>query len=143
MGKRKMLGTLAVAITIVVLIIVAALLRIDNWSRDFAENSAAIEADYPDPVAMLDSRLQRWVADKSRWDIQSKTESDGTIEYKITRTTALFRFVDDIEVKLVPDDSGTNTRMHASSQSRVGKGDLGQNPRNLAELVNGLRVPHE
>tara|TARA_R110002073_G_scaffold41466_10_gene117114 strand:- start:24997 stop:25446 length:450 start_codon:yes stop_codon:yes gene_type:complete len=142
-GKRKMLGTLAVAITIVLVIIVAGLMRIDNWSRDFTENSAAIDADFPDSVVLLDSRLQRWVAATPRWEVHSKTESDGAIEYKITRTTPLFRFVDDIHVKLVPDDGGEGTRMNASSQSRVGKGDLGQNPRNLAQLLEGLRTPDD
>ncbi|GAA5504895.1 DUF1499 domain-containing protein [Novipirellula caenicola] len=138
-----MLVTLAVTITIVLIIIVAALLRIDNWSRDFTENSAAVEADFADPVSTIDSRLQQWIADQSRWDIQSKTESDGTIEYEITRTTPVFRFVDDIEIRLVLGDDGTNTRITATSQSRVGKGDLGQNPRNLSELLKALQMPSE
>ncbi|WP_442511244.1 DUF1499 domain-containing protein [Novipirellula sp. SH528] len=134
-----MSGFLAVAITIVLLVIVAALLRIDNWSRDFTENSASTEERFPDSVGVIDSKLQRWVAETSRWKVESKTESAGTIEYKITRTTPLFRFVDDIDVKLSSDEAGIGTQLHAKSQSRVGKGDLGQNPRNLKALVEGIR----
>ncbi|MFK8111816.1 MAG: DUF1499 domain-containing protein [Rubripirellula sp.] len=38
----------------------------------------------------------------------------------------------------MPDGSGA-TRVEAQSQSRVGKGDLGQNPRNLKEIMSELR----
>ncbi len=134
-----MSGFLAVAITIVLLVIVAALLRIDNWSRDFTENSASTDERFSDSVDVIDAKLQRWVAETSRWNVESKMESTGTIEYKITRTTPLFRFVDDIDVKLSPDQTGSGTQLQANSQSRVGKGDLGQNPRNLKALVDGIR----
>ena len=134
-----MSGFLLVTITIVVLVIVAALLRIDNWSRDFTENSASTEERFSDSVNVIDSKLERWVTQTSRWNVESKSESAGTIQYKITRATPLFRFVDDIDVKLAPDLDGSGTQLHANSQSRVGKGDLGQNPRNLKALVEGIR----
>jgi uncharacterized protein (DUF1499 family) len=44
--------------------------------------------------------------------------------------------VDDVHVRLIAD--GVNTRVEAKSQSRVGVGDLGQNPRNLRQLTNAL-----
>ena len=47
------------------------------------------------------------------------------------------RFTDDIVVVLRTE--GDLTRVQAQSQSRVGKGDLGQNPRNLKELVGYLK----
>jgi uncharacterized protein (DUF1499 family) len=55
---------------------------------------------------------------------------------KLTRTTPVMRFTDDIDVVLRAE--GNSTRVQAESQSRVGKGDLGQNPRNLKELVGYL-----
>ena len=44
-------------------------------------------------------------------------------------------FYDDITV-ILRSERGNSVK--ATSQSRVGKGDLGQNPRNLKELVNFL-----
>ena len=54
----------------------------------------------------------------------------------LIRVTPIMRFTDDITVILRNEKEGT--RVKATSQSRVGKGDLGQNPRNLKELVNFL-----
>jgi uncharacterized protein (DUF1499 family) len=61
-----------------------------------------------------------------------------------TRRTRLFRFVDDIYLLLLP--AHDSTVVFARSASRVGRGDLGQNRRNLGELwaameqrVNGPR----
>jgi uncharacterized protein (DUF1499 family) len=53
-----------------------------------------------------------------------------------TRTTRIFRFVDDISVLLEPAVGGT--AVAARSGSRIGRGDLGQNRRNLAELWEAL-----
>jgi uncharacterized protein (DUF1499 family) len=54
----------------------------------------------------------------------------------VTRRTRVFRFVDDITIQLTEEAGGT--RVDAESKSRFGKGDLGQNPRNLRELRKGL-----
>lgn len=52
------------------------------------------------------------------------------------RTTKLIRFKDDIGVTVTP--SGEGSKLEAESKSRVGKGDLGQNPKNLEELLDAL-----
>lgn len=52
------------------------------------------------------------------------------------RTTRVFRFVDDISILLEAAAGGTT--VSARSASRVGRGDLGQNRRNLAELWRAL-----
>jgi len=54
----------------------------------------------------------------------------------LTRRTRIFRFVDDIHVIAEPTPQGT--RLLLRSASRVGKGDLGQNARNLQELITAL-----
>lgn len=61
-----------------------------------------------------------------------------------TRRTRLFRFVDDVYLLLLP--AHDSTVVFARSASRVGRGDMGQNRRNLGELweamgkrVNGKR----
>ena len=54
----------------------------------------------------------------------------------MTRRTRVFRFIDDITIEFHETTSGV--RVEAESRSRVGKGDLGQNPRNLIELSKAL-----
>ncbi|MDX2192769.1 MAG: DUF1499 domain-containing protein [Gemmatimonadales bacterium] len=53
-----------------------------------------------------------------------------------TRTTRIFRFVDDVYILVEAD--GRGTRLRVRSASRLGEGDLGQNARNIAELFAAL-----
>jgi uncharacterized protein (DUF1499 family) len=53
-----------------------------------------------------------------------------------TRRTRLFRFVDDVYLLLLP--AHDSTVVFARSASRVGRGDLGQNRRNLGELWEAM-----
>lgn len=80
------------------------------------------------PVAEARARLLEGVKDLPRWRI---VDSSGPVVW-LTRTTRVFRFVDDIHLLL--EARGDSVAVHARSASRVGKGDLGQNRRNLAEL---------
>lgn len=56
----------------------------------------------------------------------------------LTRRTRIFRFVDDIHV--VAEATPEGTRLLLRSASRVGKDDLGQNARNLQELITALEA---
>ena len=82
----------------------------------------------PMPLTQAAAHLTATVKRLSRWKILGT--SDSVIW--ATRSTRLFRFTDDIVILLVP--LGDSTRVEARSSSRLGKGDLGQNRRNLAEL---------
>ncbi|MDV6031833.1 MAG: DUF1499 domain-containing protein [Phycisphaera sp. RhM] len=110
-------------------------------------------------------RIRQWTETNSKWDWVSEEQvgsdpagsdpagSDPAggdpaggdrRRIQLTRTTPLLKFVDDIEVELTARPAGQeSTRqsviVNATSQSRVGKGDLGQNPRNLIELTTALR----
>ncbi len=55
---------------------------------------------------------------------------------RAVRTTPLFRFRDDVTVRVHADGDGT--RAEVTSASRIGKGDLGQNPRNIKELLRAV-----
>jgi uncharacterized protein (DUF1499 family) len=70
-----------------------------------------------------------------RWRIESQDESSGII--RATRRTRLFRFVDDVTIRV--ETLADGARVHARSQSRVGKGDLGQNRRNLLEFFAAVK----
>ena len=76
--------------------------------------------------------VARAIAGIRGWRVIGRRE--GVIQ--ATRTTRLFRFVDDVSILLEPAVGGT--AVSARSASRVGRGDLGQNRRNLAELWRAL-----
>lgn len=124
---------------------------IDDWSRDWTTNDARLAIGNPDPrlhpieisgeVEHVVSMIESWVGRQPTWQIVSDSAGDPR-RLHLTRRTSLFRFVDDIHVAITlleSDSAGSpRCRVDAESQSRVGKGDLGQNPRNLIELRKGI-----
>ncbi|TWU44625.1 hypothetical protein Poly51_60570 [Rubripirellula tenax] len=92
------------------------------------------------PTSVADKIVQ-WTEHESGWALVSREPDDNgaVIALHLTRTTRIFRFVDDIRVQIVADPGGRSCRVDAESQSRVGKGDLGQNARNLRALVTAIR----
>lgn len=136
---------------------------IDNWGRDFTENYATTDENASDPAlrpvtsdlapSVLTEQMTSWVAKQSRWKLESSsTDADGRVKLHLIRTTLIWRFKDDIHVTISPrpsavddsrpsavDDSQGGSIVTAESQSRIGKGDLGQNPRNLRELLGVIR----
>ena len=79
-------------------------------------------------------KVQDWAAKEPLWAVdQTSADADG-VQVQLVRRTPVFRFADDISLHIKSVDSGVV--IEASSQSRIGKGDLGQNPRNLVELEN-------
>ena len=121
--------------------------RIDDWSRDWSTNHAEITVDsedqalrsptFPESPEVVAKRIRNWVDAQLLWTLQSEARDENVLTLHLVRRTRLFRFADDIHVHLEP--VGEATRLTAESQSRLGKGDLGQNPRNLTELLRGLR----
>ncbi len=120
--------------------------RIDNWKRDLTTNHARLSDDASDerlrpplvkgtPTEVAD-RIARWIGQQGRWKLVRQQRIKQGVDMNLTRTTSIMRFTDDVDVYLRAE--GDSTRVQAQSQSRVGKGDLGQNPRNLKELVGNL-----
>ena len=96
------------------------------------QNSARTVRTYPlAPAAVLDAVL-RAVEGLPRWSISSR----GRDEAKAIRATRLLRFKDDVTVRVGPHETGT--RAEFTSASWIGKGDLGQNPRNLQQLLQAI-----
>lgn len=155
-ATKKRTFVLWFLVIVVVLVLVSlgrTALLVDDWGRDLTTNVATLMPAQADrdlrPLTMPGSvdegvaLIEQWAASMSAWDLvgveRQSVPGDGTAEASIqlTRTTGLMRYVDDIEVSLRPEAGAT--LLTATSRSRVGKGDLGQNPRNLKELVRGLR----
>lgn len=124
---------------------------IDDWRRDFTTNTAVTDpqASDPDlrplvaevPLERLAAALRQWTAAAPRWSlVAAEGDADTDVQrIHLIRQTRLLRFTDDIHVVLTHDRDSAQSTLTAHSQSRVGKGDLGQNPRNLKELIRGVR----
>ncbi len=67
-----------------------------------------------------------------RWKIVGEARAEGLIQAE--RHTRLFKFVDDVRIQITQTDDWKVT-LNLSSQSRVGKGDFGQNARNIREFL--------
>jgi uncharacterized protein (DUF1499 family) len=67
------------------------------------------------------------------WRIVSQDPKTGII--RAERKTRLLRFIDDVEIQIVTNGE---TEVHVRSQSRIGKGDFGQNKRNVREFLMAL-----
>ncbi|QDS96473.1 hypothetical protein FF011L_52840 [Roseimaritima multifibrata] len=121
-----------------------------DWSRDFTENRASTdpESDTPDlrplrtpeSVEKVAEKIEQWVTEQPNWELQSVDATAAITKMHLTRRSRLFRFVDDVHVTIQRPNDRERTEVSAVSQSRVGKGDLGQNPRNLKKLLGDLRA---
>jgi uncharacterized protein (DUF1499 family) len=69
-----------------------------------------------------------------RWSVVSYDEGTGHI--RAEATTRMLRFVDDVTIRIEPD--GDRFTVHVRSASRVGKGDFGQNARNIRAFLSEL-----
>ena len=87
---------------------------------------------YPAAPADVRGRIISAVLTLPRWQVR---DTSGTVLW-VTRTTRLFRFVDDLYILVEPRDSGSAVLVR--SASRIGQSDLGQNRRNIIELWAAL-----
>jgi uncharacterized protein (DUF1499 family) len=144
--KRKNLAVRLVLIGIAfALFVLFALL--EDWKRDLTTNYAQLDENASDPslrpmvftmsAEEVASRVTQWAETMPRWELQSREQTADHLQLHFTRRTRVLRFTDDVYVQLSERDG--ETRLDAESRSRFGKGDLGQNPRNLRELTNALR----
>jgi uncharacterized protein (DUF1499 family) len=105
-------------------------------TSDTAADSRLRTPTLPGSATDLRGRVLTALLTLPRWQIQ---DTSGAVIWA-TRATRLFRFTDDIY--LLIESRPTGSAILARSASRVGKGDLGQNRRNLAEIWAALaRLP--
>jgi len=147
--SKKMVLTAAM---IMLAIVGIAALQIDDWSRDLSTNRASTSSvaqnpllrplDLPTPPAKVHEQLLLLVDRLPDWSLleathQETSKQNASFVLALTRTSKIFHFVDDVHVSLLATPTGT--RVELTSQSRIGKGDLGQNPRNIEQLMQALR----
>ena len=98
------------------------------------QNSARAVRAYPVAPAPLLAAIGRAVEKLPRWTLEASEAG----EVRAVRTTRLLRFKDDVTARVSPAPEGA--RVELTSASRLGKGDLGQNPRNLEELLRAIET---
>jgi uncharacterized protein (DUF1499 family) len=107
-----------------------------NWAdTDEPGDAKLAPVELPLPPAEALARVEEAVRRLPRWRVESVDQAAGVL--RATRSTRLWRFTDDVTLRLEATAAGT--RVHARSQARVGKGDFGQNRRNLLELFRALQ----
>jgi hypothetical protein len=121
---------------------------VDDWSRDFMNNYAVISEFSADPElrplisdrtsAELVEALTGGARRIRNWEYAGEASDGDSTLVMFVRTSRLFRFKDDITMRI--EDQGRERVVTGESRSRVGKGDLGQNPRNLRRLMTELRA---
>ncbi len=83
-------------------------------------------------VAAAAATVRQAAAMLSNWAVVEV----GPDSMHLTRKTRVMGYTDDVRLFLKPVPGGV--QVHAESRSRVGKGDLGQNRRNILELWRAL-----
>lgn len=83
-----------------------------------------------DPQRVFDE-VRGGVTALNRWELIKDDRPTWTVQAE--RSTRTMGFVDDIEIRVEPVTEFA-TRVNVKSKSRVGKGDFGQNARNIQEF---------
>lgn len=132
MLKRRLVITSAI---LVGLAITAILVAAATWPViNVVETGKTPE--YPDIQPLYYSTDPQRVFDEAeaaagaleRWEVVEADVATRTIEAEAT--TRVFGLVDDVTIRVEPVTEFV-TRVHVRSASRVGKGDFGQNARNI------------
>ena len=123
-------------------------LPVEDWRSDLVRNVAETDPAHPDPpprpleislpVAATAALSEKAVTALPRWDVTGVVGDTPGAALRLMRPSRLVRFRDDVTVCVERD--GPATLMRARSASRVERGDLGQNPRNLRQSLPAIRT---
>lgn len=120
-------------------------MTLESITRALTENRAATDPAHEDPTlrgrtygipfdAVWKAAID--IAKRRRgWTITYQDDLKGVIE--IEAATPVFKFVDDMEVRIFLDQNA-QTRVDARSRSRKGKADFGTNARRLRRFFKHL-----
>ncbi len=88
-----------------------------------------------EPVPSVIAKAER-LAEARGWDVASALSEEGRFEATETRT--LFRFKDDIVLRVRPTETGEGSIVDMRSVSRVGVSDLGANAKRVRSFLADL-----
>ncbi|MBX3176643.1 MAG: DUF1499 domain-containing protein [Candidatus Hydrogenedentes bacterium] len=122
----------------------------ENAGRDLAfppENAPIIREHYPELAPLRVNQPPETVYRRARslatargfsWEITD--ESLEGLRFEATASTRLFRWKDDIALRIRPNGEG-GAIIDMRSKSREGKGDLGANERRIRKFLEALANP--
>ena len=87
----------------------------------------------PEPAL---ERVEATAARMPGWEIVRRDPGSGRIEAQARST--IFRFVDDVVIRVQPDASGAGSRVDVRSRSRFGQSDLGANAARIRAFLAAL-----
>ena len=82
--------------------------------------------------------LAEQVALKRGWEIAASSPEEGRLE--AVDTVSLFRFKDDVVVRVQPGPGGLTSQIDVRSVSRVGRSDLGVNAKRIRGFLKDLQA---
>lgn len=88
-----------------------------------------------EPVPSVIAKAER-LAEARGWDIALALPEEGRLE--ATETSSLFRFKDDIVLRVKPTETGEGSIVDMRSVSRVGEGDFGANAKRVRSFLADL-----
>jgi uncharacterized protein (DUF1499 family) len=125
------------------LVAVAAIAAALTWPRINVVETGRTP-DYPDlvprsyaaPPERVVEVAEATVSELPRWSLQGSGSGPAGFALQAERRTRVFRFVDDVTIRVKPEGAGSHVSVR--SASRVGQWDFGQNARNVRELLAAL-----
>jgi uncharacterized protein (DUF1499 family) len=109
-----------------------------NWAdTDEPGDPSVVPVELPLSLPEALAHVEKTLRQLPLFQVENVDGEQGIV--RAIRRTRLWRFLDDVTVRLEP--LATGTRVHARSQARVGVADLGQNRRNLLVLLRALQRP--
>lgn len=134
----RTLGRLALLVTVA-----AAVWAFTAWPR-INDVETGRTPEYPDlqvrtyaaSAEKVAQVLQQSIPRLSRWTLVGVGHGPAGTSVQAVHETRVFRFKDDVSIRIWRE--GGKTRVSVRSRSRLGKGDFGQNARNIRELLAAL-----
>jgi uncharacterized protein (DUF1499 family) len=115
--------------------LIRALTRNRAWTDPEAPDRRLRGREYAVPFATVWQAALDTARGWPRWTVVQAEARRGEIQAEAR--TALWRFVDDVWIRVSLDELG-QTRVDVISQSRVGRADLGVNARRIARFLHAL-----
>lgn len=112
-----------------------ALTRNRASTRPDADDPRLRTRVYAVPFARVWEAAMETAAGMRGWEVTEADPKGG--EIRAEATTRVWKFVDDVEVRVSLDEEG-QTRVDLSSRSRGGSADLGTNARRIARFLHAL-----
>jgi uncharacterized protein (DUF1499 family) len=139
MGRRFfIIATIVVGVIVTALLVAASTWPVINVvETGKTPEYPEIQPQYystDDPVRVYEESKAS-VEELERFELVESDPADRVI--RAEATTSVFGFVDDVTIRIEPVTEFV-TRVHVRSASRVGKGDFGQNARNIEEFFEEL-----